>query len=637
MSNPSVDVVIPAYNASRFIAETIQSVFAQTYLPRKIIVVDDGSTDNTIEIVKSFESELIELISVENGGVSRARNIGIKASEAEYVAFLDADDVFHRQKLDKQIQALKQSKSAHIAYCFEDAIDESGNDISQIRKIKFPEKIKQGNLFNSLLHDQYRVGNPSSLVVARSALLEVDGFDEKLRFSEDFDLIMRLAERYHFVCVQEALYSLRFSDTSTTGKVGLLEDRMDVFLNHLAALEKFHEYLGPDDVVVLAQISHLENLLFEANNTDAAIKKINTVSPELGGSKMGFNYATLPSVDVVIPAYNASRFIAETIQSVLNQTYLPRKIIIVDDGSTDNTVEIIKSFKSELIELISVENSGVSRARNIGIKASKADYIAFLDADDIWEPGKLEAQLRQLRRKPEAGVCYAGSQLIDDAGADIENAIGVPYVCGQVFEDIVYYERPIYGSASSVVVERAILLQTNLFDETMQFSEDVDLWAHLALVTEFEYVSQPYVKIRIHSSSATRNKSWDKDLKILLQHFYYLNKFANTHSIPSHMIKVHKNRIIRLFFNYPSRLTQFLSFYRLLRHKSPYLANQMGYKAFPFFMLNIFWITAYEVFHRIRTRAVPFKRLKLFFSEGTIFFSKSKKYNPDVEFVRKKR
>jgi glycosyltransferase involved in cell wall biosynthesis len=343
------------------------------------------------------------------------------------------------------------------------------------------------------------------------------------------------------------------------------------------------------------------------------------------------------SIDVVIPAYNASRFIEETIRSLLAQTYLPRKIIIVDDGSTDNTVEIIKSFKSELIELISVENGGVSRARNIGIKASEAEYVSFLDADDIWEPSKLEAQLRQLKQKPEAGVCYAGSQLINDAGVEIKNTTGTPYVRGKVFEDIVFYERPIYGSASSVIVSRDILLQTDLFDETMQFSEDVDLWAHLALLTEFEYVTQPYVKIRVHSYSATRNKSWKKDLKIVLQHFYYLNKFANTYSIPRHMIRAHKNRIIRLFFNYPSKLTCIYTFYTSLKNKSPHLADQMGYKTFPFFMLNIFCITAREAFYHIRTRAVPFQRLKLLFLEGTIFFSKSKNHNPNVEFVRKKR
>ena len=210
-------------------------------------------------------------------------------------------------------------------------------------------------------------------------------------------------------------------------------------------------------------------------------------------------------------------------------------------------------------------------------------------------------------------------------------------MCGQVFEDIVYYERPIYGSASSVVVKRDILLKTELFDETMQFSEDVDLWAHLALLTEFECVKQPYVKIRVHSTSSTRHKSWDIARKILLQHFYYLNKFANTHTLPSHMIKVHKNRIIRLFFNFPSKVMQILSFYRLLRHKSPHLANQMGYRNFPVFIFNIIWITTYEALYRLRKRAMLLERLKLLFSEGTIFFSKSKKYKPDVDFINKKR
>lgn len=346
---------------------------------------------------------------------------------------------------------------------------------------------------------------------------------------------------------------------------------------------------------------------------------------------------TLPSVDVVIPAYNADRFILETIQSVLDQTYLPRKIIIVDDGSTDNTVEIVKSLESDLIKLISIKNGGVSRARNIGIKASDADFIAFLDADDIWAPYKIEAQLRQINSNPSSAVCYSGSQLIDEEGNEIENALGEPYVRGQVFEDIVYYERPIYGSASSVIVSRDVLLKTDLFDETMQFSEDVDLWARLALLTEFDYVIQPHVKIRVHPFSATRSKNWEKEKKILLQHFYYINKFLSNHILPKEMIRLHKNRIIRLFFNYPSNIKDFFSFYFLLRQGCPKLVNQMGCKNIFLFIGDIFWIALCELLHRVKSRALPIKRLELFLSERTIFFSKSKNYNPDVEFLRKKR
>ena len=105
---------------------------------------------------------------------------------------------------------------------------------------------------------------------------------------------------------------------------------------------------------------------------------------------------------MVIPAYNASRFIGETIQCVLNQTLLPRKIIVVNDGSTDQTVDIVEGFQSERIELISVKNGGVSRARNLGIRASQADYIAFLDADDLWHVDKLNAQMEALTSPPPA-------------------------------------------------------------------------------------------------------------------------------------------------------------------------------------------------------------------------------------------
>lgn len=345
----------------------------------------------------------------------------------------------------------------------------------------------------------------------------------------------------------------------------------------------------------------------------------------------------LPSVDVIIPAFNANQFIAETIKSVLSQTHLPRHIIVVDDGSTDNTTDIVKGFKSNIIRLISVQNGGVSRARNVGIYAADADYIAFLDADDVWVPCKLQEQLLKLKKNTSAGVCYTGSQLIDSEGVHIEDAIGVPYVRGWVFQDIVYYERPIYGSASSIIVARDLLLQTDLFDESMQFSEDVDLWARLALLTEFDFVSEPLVKIRVHSNSATRNKSWNKDAEILLQHFYYINKFLPKYTIPKEAIDVQKNRIVRLFFSYPYKLPQIGSFYKALRRRAPDLAIAMKFDNFVFMILGIGNVTINQAFARLVTRALPFQRLKLLFSEGTIFFSKSKKYNADVEFLKKRR
>ena len=123
------------------------------------------------------------------------------------------------------------------------------------------------------------------------------------------------------------------------------------------------------------------------------------------------------SIDVIIPAYNASKYIAETIESVLAQTLLPNKIIIVDDGSTDDTVEIVEKFYFDLIEVISIPNGGVSQARNVGIHASNADYIAFLDADDLWEPEKLSAQAQALELHPHKKAVYSYAIMVNELGA----------------------------------------------------------------------------------------------------------------------------------------------------------------------------------------------------------------------------
>lgn len=632
----SIDVVIPVYNGENFIEYAIKSVLAQSYLPNKIIIIDDGSTDNTLKKIKKFDSKLIECMSVENGGVSSARNKGILKSDSDYIAFLDADDIFYPKKLEKQVLALEQNQDAKVAYCLENAIDENGKNISQERNIKQAESIREGKIFSDLLYDSYRVGNPSSLVVARDALLKVNGFDEKLTFSEDTDLIYRLASKYNFVCVPEILYSLRFSASSSTAKNNSVENRVESFANHLMALEKWHNLLSFNDTVITNQINHLDNLLSEVINTKDTINKIRDTSPRVL-SLMGFNTEPLPSVDVIIPTYNSSKFISQTIQSVMTQTHLPNKIIIVDDGSSDSTLEIISSYPYDLIELIKLEHGGVSRARNTGIRASTSDYIAFLDSDDLWERNKLEAQLRQLMRNPRASVCYAGAQLIDDMGVDIKNAVGVPYIKGNILKDIVYHERPIYGSASSVIVERKKLLQTELFDETMQYSEDVDLWAHLSISSEFDYVSQPYVKIRVHASSTSRNRDWDKDLKILLHHFHYLNKFSERYLFPYKTTYTHKIRIIALFFKYPTKSFYIMKFFKLFKKQAPSLCRQMNHHNFFSFFMNILWIIIYESYINIKTQAKIYSRLKLFFTEGTIFFSKSKNYNSDVEFIYKKR
>ena len=124
----------------------------------------------------------------------------------------------------------------------------------------------------------------------------------------------------------------------------------------------------------------------------------------------------MPKVSVVMPAYNYGRFLGEAIQSVLDQTFQDFELIVVDDGSTDNTKEVIGSFTDRRIKYIYQQNRGVSTALNVGISASRGEYIALLDADDIWLPHNLEKGVEVLDEHAEVGFSYGQAYLMDIEG-----------------------------------------------------------------------------------------------------------------------------------------------------------------------------------------------------------------------------
>jgi glycosyltransferase involved in cell wall biosynthesis len=163
----------------------------------------------------------------------------------------------------------------------------------------------------------------------------------------------------------------------------------------------------------------------------------------------------LPLVSVIIPAYNAEAFISRTLQSVISQTYKNIEILVVDDGSRDKTVEIVESFaqKDSRIILLKQPNSGVASARNLAIENSRGEYIAPIDADDIWYPQKLEKQVQcMLQGDISVGLVYAWSVFIDKEDKIIgqyspHNYLNILSVEGEVFPAMLYTNFIINSSA----------------------------------------------------------------------------------------------------------------------------------------------------------------------------------------------
>lgn len=234
------------------------------------------------------------------------------------------------------------------------------------------------------------------------------------------------------------------------------------------------------------------------------------------------------TIDVVIPAYNAGAFITQTLQSVLLQDAPIHSVIVVNDGSSDDTQSQVRAFQEQhpqlKIVLIDQMNAGLSAARNAGIRHSQANYIALLDADDLWHPTKLSSQIALFDKSqnPQLGVVYCAYELINTAGNLLpskEQALIAPKLRGHVYKSLLRGNF-ISGSGSSVLIARAVFDQVGLFDEQLRACEDWDMWLRIAQYYSFDYVDQTLVSIRVHPNNM------QKDLgRMVTAELMVLNKF----------------------------------------------------------------------------------------------------------------
>lgn len=202
-----------------------------------------------------------------------------------------------------------------------------------------------------------------------------------------------------------------------------------------------------------------------------------------------------PLISVVIPTYNRAEFISSAIDSVLSQTHRNLELIIVDDGSTDNTEKIVNKYDS--VRYIKINNHGVGYARNIGIKASKGEYIAFLDSDDMWSCNKLELQLSHYLEHPDAGIIVGSCGYIDKNGNKIGSKdISPPVISNEEME--IFMAIP--GGPCNVLIKKSILDDIGGFDTSLLRSEDRDLWMRISRKYPVYGIQEVTCLVRLHQT-----------------------------------------------------------------------------------------------------------------------------------------
>ena len=227
------------------------------------------------------------------------------------------------------------------------------------------------------------------------------------------------------------------------------------------------------------------------------------------------------TIATVIPTFNRASIVSRAIDSVLSQTRLPSEIIVVDDGSTDNTESLI-SEKYRTVSYIKSENKGVSAARNIGIKAAKSEWIAFLDSDDEWLPQKVEKQIAKISHNPSYKVVHCEEIWIRD-GRRVNPKVKHKKYGGYIFEKCL----PLCViSPSAVVIHRDLFQELGYFDESLPACEDYDLWLRICAKYPVLFVEDPLLRKFGGHDDQLSKKFWGMD-RFRVEALYKIIKLGN--------------------------------------------------------------------------------------------------------------
>ena len=213
----------------------------------------------------------------------------------------------------------------------------------------------------------------------------------------------------------------------------------------------------------------------------------------------------MPTISVIIPAYNSAKTILSTIDSVRRQTFTDFELIVINDGSSDRTLELLAKIDDPRLRVLSFANGGLPVARNRGIANSQGEFITFIDADDLWTEDKLELQLAALSQNPGAGVVYSWTTVMDEAGKSFYPGKSVSYT-GDVRRQLL--ANNFIASGSNVMLRRSAIESVGEFEPTLKSAEDWDYWLRLALAG-WEFAVVPKAQILYRQSAGAMSSKID--------------------------------------------------------------------------------------------------------------------------------
>lgn len=514
--NPLVSIIIPVYNGENYVKEAIDSALAQTYKNIEIIVVNDGSKDNTEKICKSYKNK-IRYIKKENGGVASALNLAIKNMKGEYFSWLSHDDLYFPNKVEAQINFLKSQNNKEVILYSDYAIINERGELTALCK-KDHKELQKKPLYSLLTG----AVNGITMLIPKVCFEKVGNFNEKLRCTQDYDLWFKFFDKYNFVHIEKILSSTRIhSQQDSQVSPNVIKEGNQLWLNMIKTSEEKY-------------IQNVENTKYEFyirilncvkdTSYDKVIEYLARNIKAIENNAKNKIKIQKTKVSVIIPFFNRINMTIRAIKSVENQTYQNYEIILINDASTDN-IKKIEDYISQNPKIklyTNKKNLGPSGSRNYGIDKATGEYIAFLDSDDVFKKNKIEKQLHLmlLYNSLASYTNYEeklGKQVARKNCYTIKN------------DDINEFFFNCKLATPTIMVQTEYLKKYNIrYIEKFKVCEDACFYLDILKNTDFLYVDKYLTEVNVNKSSCIndynkRIQGLNNILKYSYEDEYYKN------------------------------------------------------------------------------------------------------------------
>ncbi len=501
-----VSVIIPCYNHGGYLANAITSILIQTYKHYEVIVIDDGSSDDTFEVCSNYDG-LVKYVRVERVGLSAARNIGILYSSGQYLVFLDADDFLYDTALEINIRYLQEDKSLALV---------SGGHKRLNDKLEMLPGVVAKNLsgenYAYLLKGNYIA--MEGAVMYRRELFPKFHFDTRLRACEDYDLNMRIARFYpilgHENCV--AAYMIR-GNSMSSDPIVMLHNAEKVLWKQSRCLWDTTEREAYNNGLTNWN-DYYDPLILEKNNSLTIASATDEIS---GRERIPISPPIISALpfdiqrsewSVMIPAYNCGKYLRQAIESVLAQDIGIEKmqIEVVDDCSTDiNVQQLVETIgKGRVLYFRQPTNVGSLRNFETCINRATGKYVHLLHGDDYIDVdfyGEIEMMFGKY---PEAGAACTGFTQVTGENKFISNSNileGEPRILQDWFSIIATKQQL---QTPAVVVKREVYEKLGSFFG-VHYGEDWEMWVRIAANYPVVLSPRKLAHYRVHDSNISSN------------------------------------------------------------------------------------------------------------------------------------